>query len=614
MKKIKIIYLLIIAALAGVFPANAQSKGAIQLLGKPEAGHELTIAYNPSLTSLKNSPVISVKIYSYNKDRKAGEQIVTLKPVENLFEATVLIPVQTVMLHIVPQTSDGQIVDNDEGKGYLFPVLLKDKPVAFAYFQMSQLASGIPSDDAPLRKNDAVALTYFKTELKNYPGEMSNFHMQFFNMLINSTEPKDKQLLTNELSVFQSDKEDELAMVQRYWAYLGNRKAADSLAGLLHKKFPFGSFVQDERLQAITAEKDYKRKTALYHEFEQHFPEPAVNGQQNYNYVNLYSDMGTSAIENGDTSFAKVYIQHLKNKRDQATLYDKIAITFQKDQKQEQALIYAKKGVALTDTTLSYKNWEPYLITAGILYDMGKYQEGLGYAYPAYAHAPSKDAISIYSKLLQADGQTTNAKTVLETAITAGKSSVGMKAQLKVIYEGEKNTIPFDTYLASLENQIPGTSHQSAGVSLINETAPPLRLMGLSGEPVNLAALKGKIVVLDFWATWCKPCVQSFPAMQQVMKQFPNVVFLYIATFEKGDAQQNVSKFAKDNAYRFQFLLDQKNNNDQSFKTFTAFKVSSIPYKIVLDKRGAIRFRTSGFNGNDDDLIRELIEVIHQLN
>jgi thiol-disulfide isomerase/thioredoxin len=243
---------------------------------------------------------------------------------------------------------------------------------------------------------------------------------------------------------------------------------------------------------------------------------------------------------------------------------------------------------------------------------MGKYELGLHYAAPAYTHDPGKDITTIYAGLLQETGQLTQAKHVLEAAIKTGKGSVGMKAQLKTIYEGEKNTIPFDTYLASLEHQMPETSHQ--GISLINETAQPLKLTNLSGEPVDLAALKGKIVVLDFWATWCKPCIQSFPAMQQVMKQFPNVAFLYIATFEKGDALQNVSKFAKENAYRFQYLLDQKNNRDESFKAFTDFKVSGIPYKIVLDQKGNIRFRASGFNGNDDDLIRELSEVIHQLN
>jgi peroxiredoxin len=143
---------------------------------------------------------------------------------------------------------------------------------------------------------------------------------------------------------------------------------------------------------------------------------------------------------------------------------------------------------------------------------------------------------------------------------------------------------------------------------MIDEAAPSFALLDLNGAKVNLKDLKGKIVVLDFWATWCGPCKASFPAMQTMVNKFkndPGVIFLFIDTWERGDQKlKNAAEFIAQNKYPFQVLMDNKD------ETVAAYKVVGIPAKFVIDADGHIRFKATGFN-NNEELIQELEAMIN---
>ncbi|NML19304.1 TlpA family protein disulfide reductase [Pseudoflavitalea sp. G-6-1-2] len=113
-------------------------------------------------------------------------------------------------------------------------------------------------------------------------------------------------------------------------------------------------------------------------------------------------------------------------------------------------------------------------------------------------------------------------------------------------------------------------------------------LTDLSGKTISLSSFSNKVVVLDFWATWCGPCLASFPRMQEVIgkyKQDSSVVFLFIDTWEDKSLEKmkiDAAKLMKERKYDFQILLDDKNAANN------AYKVDVIPETFIINKAGKI--------------------------
>ena len=142
---------------------------------------------------------------------------------------------------------------------------------------------------------------------------------------------------------------------------------------------------------------------------------------------------------------------------------------------------------------------------------------------------------------------------------------------------------------------------------MTNDPAPEFSLYDTDGKLVTLSSLKGKVIVLDFWATWCRPCLASFPAIQHVSDKYKaekDVVFLFINTMERNkDIQSWILNFQKEQAYTFRTLLDKEN------KVSSAYKATGLPAKVIIGKNGMIRFTSEGYSGYSA-LVNELPAMI----
>ncbi|MGH7490790.1 MAG: redoxin domain-containing protein [bacterium] len=118
---------------------------------------------------------------------------------------------------------------------------------------------------------------------------------------------------------------------------------------------------------------------------------------------------------------------------------------------------------------------------------------------------------------------------------------------------------------------------------LLPRPAPAFSLKNLQGESVSLEKLRGKVALLDFWATWCKPCVKSMPELQKLHEQYAaqGLVVLGISIDEQ--AEKKVPAFLAKNKITYAIALDAADK-----PAWEVYKVKVIPAMFLIDREGQI--------------------------
>ena len=127
----------------------------------------------------------------------------------------------------------------------------------------------------------------------------------------------------------------------------------------------------------------------------------------------------------------------------------------------------------------------------------------------------------------------------------------------------------------------------------VNIAAPIFtNVYDMKGQLVDPAVLKDKVVVLDFWATWCVPCIEGFPYMQNVYNKYKknkDVVFMIMNSGSKNSLQDAIT-WVNNNKFTFPIYYNDR-------KLAEAFNVNTIPSTFIIDKSGKIQYKTVGFEG-----------------
>ena len=135
--------------------------------------------------------------------------------------------------------------------------------------------------------------------------------------------------------------------------------------------------------------------------------------------------------------------------------------------------------------------------------------------------------------------------------------------------------------------------------------APALKLKGLDGAVHDLARLRGRVVLVNFWATWCPPCRREMPSMERLSQALKGEPFSVLAV-DVGEDADTIDLFTSqlDAAPTFPILLDTRSH------TLQAWKVAGLPTTFLVDKRG--RIIASAIGGREFDH-PELIRAVRAL-
>lgn len=144
----------------------------------------------------------------------------------------------------------------------------------------------------------------------------------------------------------------------------------------------------------------------------------------------------------------------------------------------------------------------------------------------------------------------------------------------------------------------------SASASEVGQPAPEFTLPSLlDDKPVSLKQYAGKVIYLDFWASWCAPCRTSFPLLNKLHQKLKDQGFEVVAVNMDED-KANAEKFLKELPVSFTVLRDAKG------EWADKYVIESMPTSFIIDKQGVIQNIHKGFASND---INELEQKIVQL-
>jgi len=144
----------------------------------------------------------------------------------------------------------------------------------------------------------------------------------------------------------------------------------------------------------------------------------------------------------------------------------------------------------------------------------------------------------------------------------------------------------------------------SASSGEANGPAPAFTLTSISGQTASLNQYKGQVVMVNFWATWCGPCQQEMPLLDQMYKKFKPTGFTLLGVNVDKDVP-TVKDLLTRKPVTFPILLDPTNQVSK------AYHVNDMPSTVIIDRKGDIRYVHRGYKPGDENeyqnRIRQLI-------
>ena len=114
-----------------------------------------------------------------------------------------------------------------------------------------------------------------------------------------------------------------------------------------------------------------------------------------------------------------------------------------------------------------------------------------------------------------------------------------------------------------------------------------------NGNSITVTDFRGKVVILDFWETWCGPCLSAFTVFNRVQNEFPDEIIFIAATAGFQDTADDVRRFIEETDYPFLFVDGSGLSDD--------LNISGIPYKVIINRDGEVEHAQVGFRGHEGE-------------
>ncbi len=603
---------------------------------KPKPGEEITITYRTDQSQINQLPQIGARVFWLEDPfpekqmvqlpmPRPRAQVIALEKKGKQFSATIRSTEQTKAMAIVLYASSGS--SNTPARQGFTQLLFEPesgRPVQGAYGKIGLLyASQAPL--LGLKIDQEKAFEAFQQEFDRYPASKKhyNYFLTFTGLALELNKETAIQSSKEHLArLLQEEKAGELTLSLAFaLADLLDQPGQAALAfQRLEANFPTSIIVEYETRNRLYETSDLEEKEAIFQKLKKQFnetdrqqsllQEAATNMATHYfpdelDKFSYYASLSRDPVDWASRANAEAWqlagggLQGYEINLDKATRLSEIALKLvqQEISQTKDAPEQYRRG-----TSQLKENYAAFADTyALIFYKKGEVERALEYQKLSLENDPDPavEVVHRYAVYFDETKKEAATKEMLADFIRNNQYSPGMKDRYEEL-AGKKA-------LEMALEEASKTYMEELRPKMISRTAPDFKLKSLEGEMVRLSDLKGKVVVLDFWATWCQPCIASFPGIQEVIEHYKKdeeVVFLFANCWEAvGTTEADISELMMRDNYDFLVLLDTEN------KVVNSYGVRGIPTKFIIDRHGQIRFESAGFAGQEK-LIRELKGMI----
>ncbi|MGO4290732.1 TlpA family protein disulfide reductase [Chitinophaga sp. RAB17] len=490
-----------------------------------------------------------------------------------------------------------------------------DKPAKDRHYEITVFKNKVPVKDVSLYKGYSMSAqmgksplladkqaALYKEELSRYPDNYEAKLRLLTYQISKAATAKEKEQFRTRAQQVIADKFDaaptdrgNINKVTMGYLIIGENTRLDSIRKVIRERYPASDVGRELMTEEVAKGKDTTRQITF---FENELKKETATNSESFGGMH-----------------DKLFQYYSVKKDSSKALYHARFMTNEKENPYK-VLTWQEIAQTLLDNNLALDSARRYAQRA--LDSVGSYPVGViryfpetGYIYPAVddstrqatIHKGSGHLLSILGLIAMKQGHLAAADKYMEQATDeyAGKETLDNAA---AFYQHTNNA----TKLAQLEVFRKNILIAKVKKQRMNRPAPPLNtFVDMKGQPVSAASLKGKIILIDFWATWCIPCMQEMPYLQKLYdqyKQHPDVVFMITNSGAK-NTLADAQGWSGNKKYTFPVYY----NTDPAIGD--KFRFNIIPASYLINKEGNIIFTNIGFEGPEvEEKLKQQLDML----